>query len=295
MGPGKSWSQFRKKLADMVKGERANSTDVLNLHLAVQQPAMNDFHQLVVDISSPGHPSYGQHLSKRDVEKMLRPPVAATKAIMEWLKEAGIPSQDIKDEGHWIMFNTSVLSAEALLDTQFHYFHRQDTTQIRTRQYSIPMDLRELVDMIQPTTRFGQPHSQTGLLTVNKRDSDPLPIDQSLLTGYDPDFCNSTITPECIRGLYKMSDFHASPKGATKLGISGFIEQGAQFEDLKKFTSLTSPTIKDYDFSIVGINNGETGQHGVNRAAEADLDVSSCSFHSYHKESKSNVLRSNMA
>ena len=142
---------------DLLQGNAPAPTEMLKLRLAMDQPLVADFHQLVHNISTPDHASYGNHLSKREVDNLSRPSSEASNAITAWLEGAGVESQSIILSGHWIMFDTTVAIADALLDTKFYYYHDGSVSLIRTLQYSVPSSLRTMIQKIQPSTGFGQP------------------------------------------------------------------------------------------------------------------------------------------
>lgn len=242
--------------------------------MALKHPAMAEFHQLVIDLSTPGHPSYGQHISKDAIEDLLKPDQATLQAVTDWLQDAGVSKHDIQPAGHWIMFNTSVRLAEAMLDARFHYYNCDGVDLVRTLRYAIPPNIRPLVDMIQPTTRFGRSQPVTDNALKARTDVDnPMILDASALQTYDEIFCNTTTTPACIRGLYNIDDFTASAKGSTRLGVSGFIEQVANFKDMSAFLSMTDSAIHSNALSFISINDGPINQQGANRTAAANLNV----------------------
>jgi tripeptidyl-peptidase-1 len=248
---------------------------------------MPAFHQRVIDIATPGHDDYGRHLSKDEIDAQLRPSHKTTAAITNWLLASGISPNSINEQGHWFTFNATVKNAEELLGADFAYYQHNDDSSlrlVRTLQYSVPNDIRSHIDLIQPTTRFGQPQAQAKLVKEspdndpndfndpNNTPPSPTPLDD-WATGWNPDVCNSTITPDCIRGIYNMDDFNADPKFHTKLGISGFSDQVPRFDDIASFIQHFSRSQKDHDFSIVSVNGGSMDQH-ANGTAEANLDVS---------------------
>ncbi|OAP65357.1 hypothetical protein AYL99_01329 [Fonsecaea erecta] len=259
------------------QGRKPSSNEVVKLRIAMNRPAMGDIHQHLLDISTPDHPFYGHHLEKHELDALLRPASDVTAAILDWLEGKGILPSNITHQGSWITFNASIYQAESLLSTEFYEYHNGDTILIRTLQYSVPTSLMPLITTIQPTTRFGQPRAQARLMLETRDNPDPgliSPIgNPGLLTTYNATFCNSTITPACIRGIYRMSNFQADPNGKTKLGVSGFIDEGVYFDDLEDFLKLTGAGSQSHDFSIVPINNGVSDQQGVNKTAEGNLDV----------------------
>jgi hypothetical protein len=128
---------------------------------------MPAFHQRVIDIATPGHDDYGRHLSKDEIDAQLRPSHKTTAAITNWLLASGISPNSINEQGHWFTFNATVKNAEVLLGADFAYYQHNDDSSlrlVRTLQYSVPNDIRSHIDLIQPTTRFGQPQAQAKLV-----------------------------------------------------------------------------------------------------------------------------------
>lgn len=130
----------------------------LRLRIAVKQQNAFEFEQLVLQISTPGHVKYGQHMKRDELKVLLRPSPEATNAIIGWLEAEGVPSTDIEDNGDWINFYVPTIEAERILNTRFYYYSSSinNVEKIRTLQYSIPKTLHQYIQMIQPTTRFGQ-------------------------------------------------------------------------------------------------------------------------------------------
>jgi tripeptidyl-peptidase-1 len=256
--------------SNLVKGDPPAQTDMLVLRLAMDQPMLADFHQLVNDFSTLDHPSYGKHLTKREVDNILQPSSDVSDEILTWLKDAGVAAELIKLSGYWITFHLNVSTAEALLIATFYNFHKGDVTVIRTLQYSVPSILRNRIETIQPTTRFGNPKAQAERLVDNSNESTPLQIDPSVLRTYNETFCNSTITPACIRGIYQMDTFDP-PANAMSIGISGFIEQRSFTADVTEFMAYTDSTVSGR-IETVPINKGVISLQ-VNTSAEANLDV----------------------
>lgn len=253
---------------------------LIRLRIAVQSPKLAEFHQHVLDISTPDHPRYGLHMKRDEVKAMLRPAEAATESVLEWLHKAGIPRFKIEDDGEWINFVTSVSNAEKLLETQFHVFRndRDKAERIRTLHYSVPQHLHQYIDMIQPTTRFGQLHPERSTVHDVKVLGDVNNKSPMRVTGnvrLKATGCNETITPACLSELYEIGDFQASPNTGNKLGVAGFLEQYAQYEDLRQFLALYAPYAAGGNFSVSSVKGGLNLQ-GVNNpgnSVEANLDV----------------------
>jgi len=81
---------------------------------------------------------------------------------------------------------------------------------IRTLQYSVPEKLHQYVQMIQPTIRFGQLTAERATAIKLAGTVEPQP-DMSGGHGLNATFCNTTITPQCLRDLYNIGNFKANP------------------------------------------------------------------------------------
>lgn len=110
-----------------------------------------------MDMSTPSHPSYGQHFQSHDeMKRMLLPSQEAVSTVLAWLKAAGIDS--IEEDADWIKVQTTVSVANELLDTKFKWYVSDETKQrrvLRTLEYSVPEDVAQHINLVQPTTRFG--------------------------------------------------------------------------------------------------------------------------------------------
>ena len=88
---------------------------------------------------------------------------------------------------------------------------------IRTLQYSVPESVKPYVQMIQPTTRFGQINPQRSTVfkmgeakSVTSMKGKGLFGSAPPVNAFNATFCNTTITPDCLRGLYKIGNYTAS-------------------------------------------------------------------------------------
>ena len=246
----------------------------MKFRIAVHVEQAAEFEQAVIDMSTPGHPTYGHHMEKNEMKEYLRPSADVSEAVLSWLESEQVPSDNIENDGDWITFIVPVAKAESMLDTHFYYFQHKETqvTRIRTLQYSLPTSLHGHIDMIQPTTRFGTFRPQRATILDTAKDLAEL-FFESLTEDYDTTYCNTTTTPACLRGLYDLGNFTISPSSNNLLGISGYLNQLARYADLNLFkkhfaTYLTS------NFSVISINNGTTDQNdAVDGSVEANLDA----------------------
>ncbi|KAL8707248.1 MAG: hypothetical protein Q9220_007691 [cf. Caloplaca sp. 1 TL-2023] len=249
----------------------------LRFRIALKQEDAYGFEQHVLAISDPDDPKYGQHMSQDDLKSMLRPSSDASAAILGWLHTEGVPSSDIEDTGDWVNFHVSTVEAERILDTKFYYYTNSvnKMERIRTLQYSVPRDLHSYVHMIQPTTRFGQVSPQRSTIYQHfeigeaKNSMSRYPGSQLNAT-----FCNTTITPQCLRDLYHIGNFRGTAKNGNKIGVCGYLEEYAKFNDFSQFTAEYAPYAAKENFTYVLINGGlATQDDTVDDDVEANLDV----------------------
>jgi len=204
------------------QGDAAPAALRLRFRIAVRQENAYHLEQTVLDISTPGHPRYGKHFKRDELKAMIRPSADASQSILGWLQAGGVPKTDIEDDGDWINFYVPVLEAERILRTKFYYYTSllNNIERIRTLQYSIPKKLHQYIQMIQPTTRFGQMRGERSLVidhyeaaTSSQKEHDN-GIDSSR---FDATFCNTTITPTCLKALYNYGNFQPDPNNGMSL------------------------------------------------------------------------------
>ena len=251
-----------------------NGNQPLRLQIALQQHNAAGFEQRLLDVSTPDHPDYGKHFRTHDeMKRMLQPSDSAVSAVRDWLEDAGV--HDIEQDADWIRFHTTVDNANDFLQANFLWYVntvRPDTHRLRTLKYSIPDTVAPNVNMIQPTTRFGQirPNRAT-------HSSKPLEIDDLSLSGAataaNLTICDKTTTPACLKFLYNIGDYRADPASGSRVGFASYLEQYAQYADLAKFEEKLAPYAIGQNLTVVRYNGGKNDQSGRGDSGEANLDA----------------------
>ncbi|GFF55510.1 tripeptidyl-peptidase sed3 [Aspergillus udagawae] len=258
--------QLRNVPDGWIKHDAAPASELVRFRLAMNQERAAEFERRVIDMSTPGHSSYGQHMKRDDVWEFLRPSDEATDKVLSWLKSENVPAGSIENHGSWVTFTIPVSQSERMLRTRFYAFQHAETntTQVRTLEYSVPDDIHRYIQMIQPTTRFGRPvrHERQPLFQGTAASLEELAAN-----------CSATITPNCLRELYGIYDTSAQPDPRNRLGVSGFLDQYARYEDFENFMSLYAPNRTDFNFTVVSINGGLNLQNSSISSTEASLDV----------------------
>lgn len=203
-----------------------------------------------MEVSTPSHPRYGQHLKRDQVKALLKPRDESTDSVMKWLQESGVASENIINDGEWINFVTTVSAAETMLDTTFRIYQslvRKDIQKIRALQYSVPTSVRDHIDLIQPTTRFGYIQPQRSLI-IDKEEiaSDGAAVDVNAA-------CGTYITPQCLKDLYNFANYVPGKANVT-IGVTGYLSEYARFKDFAQFTGLYAPWANGSAFSWTSVN-----------------------------------------
>ncbi|KAF2488512.1 tripeptidyl-peptidase-like protein [Lophium mytilinum] len=249
--------------------ETPNPSRRMHFRIALTKSNQALFEQSLIEVSTPEHARYGQHLKRDELKDMLRPSPEATVAVIEWLRDSNVRSEDIEEDGEWINFVASVSTAEKMMDAKFTTYRsltRSTVKKTRTLQYSVPKELHSFIDMIQPTTRFGQ-------IRANRYQYLSKEIIGAAGTGLNVTQCNTTVTPACLRDLYKFGTYKIDPKAGSKLGVNGFLEEYALFADLAQFNAEYAPWAVGSNFTWTSVHGGVLPQNTQNDSVEANLDI----------------------
>lgn len=206
--------------------------------------------------------------------------------IGSWLGHHDVPTSlvSISHGGCWLTLSgVPVAQADALLGASYRLYRHTETneTVLRTISYALPAVLHEHVQTVAPTTYFGSPRAlrQTSRLvpdgpTLSKGDlelqnasTDALDSGTSLPV---PASCSRTITPRCLRRLYKTERYVPRVPGKNKLGVTGYLGESASQSDLKVFMTLFRPRAVGARFSVKSINGG------INNQSNPGSEVRTC-------------------
>lgn len=130
---------------------------------------------------------------------------------------------------------------------------------VRATSYSLPEHLHDHIEVVQPTTIFSRfssnratYHSFRAITAASEPSSSSALA--SVSGGLIAASCNGTLTPECLLELYNASDYKPQVPGENKIGVTGYLEQYANYEDYHQFLEEIVPYAVDSNFSTVYIN-----------------------------------------
>lgn len=245
----------------------AADATTLKLQIALQQNDAAGFEQHVLDISTPSHPSYGLHFESHDeMKRMILPTEETISSVTAWLKAAGIDHFEVDSD--WATLKTTVGVANKLLDTQFAWFVSDEAKPrkvLRTLEYSVPDEIAERINLIQPTTRFAAiranhatEHEITGL--------------QLAAVANDTTNCDAAISPQCLKTIYKI-DYKPDANSGSKVAFASYLEEYARYNDLALFEKNILPEAIGQNFSVVQFAGGLNSQNSSDDSGEANLDL----------------------
>ncbi|KAK1569416.1 peptidase S8/S53 domain-containing protein [Colletotrichum navitas] len=262
--------------SDWIRSRPADPSHIFNLSIAVDKSLHVE--RALYSVSTPGHELYGKHLSRDEAQALLNPDHEARDAIVSWLLEqTDADPADVVSDSHWVRLETTVREADKLLDADYAWFRHRDSGKevLRTLQYSLPQDLKSMISLITPTTRFcSHPmmHQTSDELRKHRRSFaglspnimftsqvDAVPPPSAQAGQIDPT-CNRTITPSCIRTLYNIPA-NLNVSKARGLGVYGSQSQVAKFSDFALFAQKVDPPSQGVNFSFLSINGGTTDQN----------------------------------
>lgn len=129
---------------------------------------------------------------------------------------------------------------------------------VRTTSYSLPENVHEHIDVVQPTTMFGQFKGLRSTIVFSD-ETEASPQLQSLAKIIDSTSgavvdasCNTTITVKCLQQLYNAVGFTPSSKG-NSIGITGYLEQFANLQDLQSFYAEQRPDALGSSFKFISV------------------------------------------
>lgn len=280
----------------------ADPSHPLKLRIALEQPNTALFEQTLYDVSNPEHVLYGKHLKRDELAQLMAPRGESTSAVLSWLRE-NVAESKVENQGEWINVLITVREAERLLDAKFAVYGYLDSgiEKVRALEYSVPEQVKEHITFIAPIIRFGQPKAQrNGIFDVVNANTAPVRAAAIPPQTLNVTACNASITPECLRALYKVGSYQADPSHGSLFGVCGYLDvsgtgdlnlatailthhqEYAKYDQLELFESAYAPYAIGENFTVTQINGGGNNQtDSTHDDVEANLDIQYATSMSY--------------
>ncbi|KAJ7591435.1 tripeptidyl peptidase A [Mycena floridula] len=261
-----------------VKHSVPRPESLITLKIALGQPNFPVLEKHLMEISDPSHSRYGQFLTKEEVDEVVAPNEEAHALVDAWLVSYRVPV-DRAPAKDWVSLTVPIRLAEKMLDTKYFVWKHLETGDniTRTTSYSLPEQLHEHVDLIQPTTMFSRWQSMRSTVFFEEAqvNSKEIAVETSYqspgLTPVDPK-CNLTITISCLKQLYGAVDYKVKSAHKNSIGISSFLEQNVNRADLQTFYKEQVPAAVNSSFEFISVNGGLNDQDPSLAGIEANLD-----------------------
>ncbi|KAF8699672.1 Subtilisin-like protein, partial [Rhizoctonia solani] len=269
---------------------RAPADHNIDLRVGLKQARMTDLLAILDEVSNPASTKYGKHLSKEDVDKLVAPRGESVESVEQWLRSHGATVSGRSSAGDWIHVTVPVSRAEKMLGTKYNiYRHTSGAHIVRSESYALPRSLDSHIDVVQPTTYFGRINERSTVESsseLERRASTVFVLPDSgkeelkqvanEMTGKVeaavPSSCSSTITPACLKALYKTDSYTPKAGNSSSIGITGgYSDQYASTSDFRTFYAKFASSATRSTFSVELINGGKNTQ--TNPGIEANLDV----------------------
>lgn len=272
-----------------VRRFHADGDHLLSLSIALKPANEDSVYERLEQTSNPDSDEYGKHLSRADVYKLMAPSNTTRGAVEKWLSSYGVNDYGkphFSPAGDWVNFRAPVDMAHDMLGgADFSVFEHRSTGErvVRTTEYLLPRELSPHVEFVGGTTYFSTPRSLRipGHL-VDKSDSDHQTSIPSMKLSHlsnnssSPKSCNvSSVEVECLRELYGTVSYKPRVPHKGHIGVAGFLEQNANYEDLAQY--LKKERIDAYKgnatFGYVTTNGAVNNQNRSEATSESNLDI----------------------
>ncbi|KAH8979555.1 subtilisin-like protein [Lactarius hatsudake] len=249
----------------------------IDLHIALKAKNENALIDALIEVSSPGHPKHGAHLSREEVGELVAPPSDVVELANAWLEHHGVHPSTIstKHGGSWLTLSgIPVFRANKLLSASYQLYQHIGTndTALRTLSYGLPAVLVEHVQSVAPTTHFGFPRTPRQEPFMRRGGAT---TEQTEVTGGDPGTVLSSrdqgVTPSSLRSFYKTSRYVPLAAGWNMLGVAGYVGDWPSPDDLTQFMNRYRSDATDATYRVVQIKGG--GYDPNNPTTEANLNM----------------------
>ncbi|RDW80328.1 hypothetical protein BP5796_05026 [Coleophoma crateriformis] len=256
-----------------------NRTSPMQIRMHLKQQNVAEFEQSVYDMSTPGHSTYGAHMTQNAINDFLQPAEETVKLVMTWLAAAGLQSNSWLEQD-WMHINATVSDVESLLDARYYYFQNAEinTTVLRTLKYGLPISLHEHIDMVHPTSYFPGRTLIKPVISDHKESLEAsrrrhLQYARRFPGGLDVASCNITVTPDCVKALYGFKDFHPSPTNGNKFAVAGYLQEYVQDNDLEAFLNIYDVEANTTGYEFISVNGGLNTQYWGKDTVESAIDL----------------------
>ncbi|KAI0484995.1 Pro-kumamolisin, activation domain-containing protein [Xylariaceae sp. FL0804] len=282
---------------EWTKGQRVDGDAVVPVRIALAQSNLDQGGKLLVELSHPASPRYGQWLTAEEIHSLFAPAEEAVNAVKAWLTSSGIEDSRIvhSENKGWLAFDASAEEAEALFLTEFHEHEHKESGKlgIGSDRYHVPEHLAPLIDLVKPGIKISPVSKRSLKRSVGRSRKAPgkASHSQNPFKHYPKDYkpkgadqlppslqgCSINMTNLCYRALYGIPDLETATPGNSM----GLYEQGDYFakEDVDLYYKTWAPWVPQGTYPIPALIDGAVYSYPVNDTVDVtgecniDLDI----------------------
>ncbi|KAH8982000.1 subtilisin-like protein [Lactarius hatsudake] len=254
---------------------------VIDLYIALKPYRENALIDALHEVSNPGHPRYGMHLSREQVADIVAPHPDTVQLVHSWLEHHRVTSSSVSvTHGGSFLTVTGVPVSQAndLLGASYQLYTHTKTNEtiVRTLGYSLPVVLHAHVQTIAPTTFFSSPltqwqkprkRSDVAAVGPGKSSSGSVGMPLSRRS-------TTTVTPAFLRWLYGTFAYVPSAMGRNVVGVTGYIEEYPSPTDLTSYMRTYRPDGILATYAVVLVNGGRYDPDNPGKEANLNLQLS---------------------
>lgn len=205
----------------------------MHLLIGIKQQNLDVLEAKFWDVSNPKSPSWQQHMTREEIDELVRSKPEDLATVMSWLESGSSEHFTIDKSADSIELNCSVAEAEKLFDTEIHAFVNDNGRVILRHMgpYSMPSSVADVVDLVEGISDF----------LVPRRSIHSKPVEPNAKPV-------AVVVPQTLLKMYKVPE----PKAMSKVSQGPAEFQGdASFnkDDLKAFFKQTM--IPEQNVSVV--------------------------------------------
>ncbi|KAH9047022.1 subtilisin-like protein [Lactarius deliciosus] len=237
------------------------SGTTIDLYIALKPQRENALVDALYEVSEPGHPRYGAHLTKEQVADLVAPRPETLELVNSWFKHHGISSSSVSmtHGGNTLKLKgVSVTQANTLIGASYQLYRHVESgeTIVRTVGYSLPTGTA-----LARTPRIRSSRETAGL--VKLASGEPASM---LSSRKQIDY----VTPPFLRWLYDTVAYIPNAMGENVLGVVGFLGDYPSPTDLLAFMRKYRE-VDDATYRVEEIRGGGYDPTRPHREANTDI------------------------
>eukprot|EP00930_Biecheleria_cincta_P086318 TRINITY_DN7562_c0_g1_i1.p1 TRINITY_DN7562_c0_g1~~TRINITY_DN7562_c0_g1_i1.p1 ORF type:complete len:559 (-),score=78.46 TRINITY_DN7562_c0_g1_i1:22-1698(-) len=146
---------------------------LVELTFAVKQQHLNELHDVLMRVSDPRSPSYGEHLSNEEVHKLIAPRPEHLAAVRDFLRRHGVEGKHATPNGDMIVATVPFAIADEMMSARYMNIVHTVTGNMVDRPiggYLLPQEVAAAIDFVAPAAHIPGVRQSIQVNTGNRSD-----------------------------------------------------------------------------------------------------------------------------